>query len=160
MYEAKWRRQIKPQRTMQGCVHIETLECTGEKDISRILMYLALSALEAHKPTTTSIPDSVVSDADCSTAENAPSHAAPAPYGAPSTSTEDAALTTQAEQDEALLESTQLGESAIHEEPDLNLLRKHATAFVLSAREKHLLSQSAVNDIVPGVQYYQASLLV
>ncbi|KAI4895664.1 hypothetical protein NFI96_022340 [Prochilodus magdalenae] len=50
-----------------------------------------------------------------------------------------------------------MGESAIHEEPDVNL--KHATAFVLSAREKHCLSQSAVNDIVAGVQHYQASLL-
>ncbi|XP_066509632.1 uncharacterized protein [Hoplias malabaricus] len=39
------------------------------------------------------------------------------------------------------------------------VLRKHATALVLSAREKHHLSQSAVNDIVSGVQQFQASLL-
>ncbi|KAL7871937.1 hypothetical protein SRHO_G00069200 [Serrasalmus rhombeus] len=117
------------------------------------------SALEAHEPTTASTPTGVVSDVGCSTTENARGHAAPAPDGAPPASTEDTALTAQAEQDEVLPESTQLGESAIHEETNVDLLKKHATAFVLSAKEKHRLSQSAVNDIVAGVQNYQASLL-
>ncbi|XP_049331198.1 uncharacterized protein LOC125799173 [Astyanax mexicanus] len=117
------------------------------------------SALEAREPTTASIPGCVVSDAGRSTAEHGRGHAAPAPDGAPPASTEDATLTVQEEQDEALPESSQLGESAIHEDTNVDLLKKHATAFVLSAREKHHLSQSAVNDIVAGVQNYQASLL-
>ncbi|XP_028297234.1 uncharacterized protein LOC114459068, partial [Gouania willdenowi] len=38
-------------------------------------------------------------------------------------------------------------------------LSKHATAFLLQARETHRLTQSAVNQMVIGVQQYQAALL-
>ncbi|KAL7392183.1 hypothetical protein ABVT39_020582 [Epinephelus coioides] len=38
-------------------------------------------------------------------------------------------------------------------------LSKHATAFLLQARETHRLTQRAVNQMVSGVQQYQAALL-
>ncbi|XP_049926801.1 uncharacterized protein LOC126406527 [Epinephelus moara] len=38
-------------------------------------------------------------------------------------------------------------------------LPKHATAFLLQARETHRLTQRAVNQMVSGVQQYQAALL-
>ncbi|KAF4108683.1 hypothetical protein G5714_009756 [Onychostoma macrolepis] len=40
-----------------------------------------------------------------------------------------------------------------------DVLSRHATAVVMTAREKHHLSQSGVNDVVAAVQEYQAQLL-
>ncbi|XP_026121924.1 uncharacterized protein LOC113104807, partial [Carassius auratus] len=40
-----------------------------------------------------------------------------------------------------------------------DVLSRHATAIVMTAREKHHLSQSGVNDVVAEVQAYQAQLL-
>ncbi|XP_059379284.1 uncharacterized protein LOC132114902 [Carassius carassius] len=45
------------------------------------------------------------------------------------------------------------------DEPEVDKLRKHASAFVLTSRVKHCLSQRAVSDIISWVQQYQASLL-
>ncbi|CAM4652359.1 unnamed protein product [Leuciscus chuanchicus] len=40
-----------------------------------------------------------------------------------------------------------------------DVLSRHATSIVMTAREKHHLSQSGVNDVVAAVQEYQAQLL-
>ncbi|XP_057184433.1 uncharacterized protein LOC130550916 [Triplophysa rosa] len=42
---------------------------------------------------------------------------------------------------------------------DDDVLSRHATAVVMTAREKHHISQSGVNDVVAVVQEYQAQLL-
>ncbi|XP_044063741.1 uncharacterized protein LOC122881523 [Siniperca chuatsi] len=50
--------------------------------------------------------------------------------------------------------------SGFQEDGRMNVdLSKHATAFLLQARETHRLTQRAVNQMASGVQQYQAALL-
>ncbi|KAL4008313.1 hypothetical protein ACER0C_002165 [Sarotherodon galilaeus] len=49
---------------------------------------------------------------------------------------------------------TQKSDDSCHD-----VLTRQATALVLTAREKHRLSQSGVNDVVAALQQYQASLV-
>lgn len=80
-----------------------------------------------------------------------------APDIASSTSSDDAAgFTPWTEPDE---EAMHQEEGDVNYEPEVDKLRKHAAAFVLTSREKHCLSQRAVSDIISRVQQYQASLL-
>ncbi|KAK3573549.1 hypothetical protein QTP86_027474 [Hemibagrus guttatus] len=71
-------------------------------------------------------------------------------------SDEGDAFTPWTEPDEEVMHQE---EGDVNHEPEADKLGKYAAAFVFTSREKHCLSQQAVNDIISGVQQYQASLL-